>query len=345
MVNDIIYLQQNMGKGSAAMPHSSGGGSHRGGSHRRSSHSSRSYRSGSTSAIRHRVRTSYFPGARRYAYMHNDRSEYVYADYDITKKRSPLRLLALIFYIPFIITLYHIAKDSILPPKKLSTDYNTAIVIKDNINVLGDTGKLKSSLEAFYNKTGISPAVFTVHNEDWQDNYNRLENYAYDLYVNAFLDERHWLIVYSEPKEPDASFNDWYWEGMQGDDTSDILTEGKAYDFNKRLQRYLTDDSKSVSEAISLAFDEFTPEIMHNNFDPALLIILLSFLGFICIHAFFMVFYDPNRKYRNAQEIPLETSAEEPHEEKCPYCGAVYISGTTARCPNCQALLEIAEKK
>ncbi|MBQ5900652.1 MAG: hypothetical protein IIW86_02195, partial [Clostridia bacterium] len=27
------------------------------------------------------------------------------------------------------------------------------------------------------------------------------------------------------PMVPDSSFNDWYWEGMQGDDTDNIITE------------------------------------------------------------------------------------------------------------------------
>lgn len=343
----MLQFYYNVKKGSKAMPHSSGGGSHRGGSHRSRSHSSRRSHSGPSSSRRH-INTSYFPGAIRYVYMHRGTPRYVYADYDITKRRSPLRLLILILYIPFIFSFYTIIKSSMLPPKKLSADYNAEIVVKDEINVLGDTQRLKSSLEAFYDKTGISPAVFTVYNEDWQGKYDALEYYAYDLYVNAFSDEKHWLIVYSEPENPDPSFNDWYWEGMQGDDTSYILTEGKAAGFNTRLQRYLTDDSKSVSEAISLSFDELTPETMKKSVDPAMLITLLVFVGFIAVHAFFIVFYDPNRKYRNAVECPAETPAANPtssHAETCPYCGASYMSGTVARCPNCQALLEISDRK
>lgn len=340
----MLQSYYNVKKGSTVMPHSSGGGSHRGGSHHSSSHSSHRSHSGSSSQRRH-IRTSYFTGARRFVYMHRGTPQYVYADYDITKRRSPLRLLVLILYIPFIFSFYTIFKSSMLPPKKLSADYNTEIVVKDEINVLGDTARLKRSLEAFYDKTGISPAVFTVHNEDWQGKYDALEYYAYDLYVNAFPDEKHWLIVYSEPEKPDPSFNDWYWEGMQGDDTSDILNEGMTVGFNTRLQRYLTDSSKSVSEAISLSFDELTPELMHKSVDPTMLITLLVFVGFIVVHAFSMVFYDPNRKYRNAVECPLETSTANSHEETCPYCGASYMSGAVTRCPNCQALLGISDKK
>ncbi|MGN1305708.1 MAG: hypothetical protein ACI4YB_11810 [Oscillospiraceae bacterium] len=326
------------------MPHSSGGGSHGGGSHHSSSHSSHSSRSGSSSP--RRVSNVYFPGSRRFLYFdRHDQPVYAYADYDITKKRSPMRFLILLFYIPFVVALYFMAKDMILPPKKLKTDYNTAIAVRDNINVLEDTEKLKRSLQAFYDKTGISPAVFTVYNEDWQDRYSNLENYAYDLYVNAFPDEKHWLIVYSEPKEPDPEFNEWYWEGMQGDDTDPILTYDKAEIFNNKLQRYLTENSKSVSEAISFAFDELTPEIMKMEIEPASILTFVFFGGFIAFHAFFMVFYDPNKKYRNAVEYPVESPTDKLNKESCPFCGAEYIKGKDLRCPSCQALLEISENK
>lgn len=323
------------------MPHSSGGGSHSGGSH--SSHSS--HRSGSSShSSPRRVRSTYFPGSRRYVYYRNNEPSYVYADYDITKKSSPLRYFILLFYLPFVVVLFSITKNTLLPPEKLAADYNTAIVVEDNINVLGDTEGLKNSLEAFYDKTGISPAVFTVYNEEWQGKYDSLENYAYALYVNAFPDEKHWLIVYSEPENPDPSFNDWYWEGMQGDDTSDIITERKAAIFNSGMQRYLTDNSKSVSEAISLSFDKITPDIMRRNISMDSVIPLIVMGGFIFAHAFFMVFYNPNRKYRNAQLCPEEVPSAASQKETCPYCGTAYFSGSVTRCPNCQALLEVSDK-
>ena len=327
------------------MPHSSGGGSHRGGSHSSSHRSHSSRRSGSGSASGRHVRSSYFSGSRRFVYLHRNTPTYIYADYDITKKRSPLRFLMLIFYLPFILGIGLIMRGTILPPQKLSADYNTAVVVKDGINVLDDTERLKSSLENFLGKTGITPAVFTVCNEEWQGKYDSLENYAYDLYVNSFRDEKHWLIVYSEPKMPDDDFSDWYWEGMQGDDTDSILTVNTADSFTLRLQHLLTDRSVSVNDALCDSFDELSDSIMKVKIDPTAILILMIFVGFIGVHAYLMVFHDPNRKYRNAVECPIEQPAEAFHEEKCPYCGASYMSGRDTRCPSCQALLEISDKK
>ena len=206
------------------MPHSSGGGSHGGGSHHSSSSHSSSHRS-SSGGSSSRIRTSrtYFPGARRFVYYRNGVPNYVYSDTDLSKGPSKLRFLMLIFYVPFVLAAFLLISTSFGIPEKLKVDYNSQIVIQDDANVLGDTTKLGDALEDFFNTTGISPAVMTVYNSDWEDNYADLEKYAYELYVNRFYDEKHWLIVYSQPKDPDDEFNNWYWEGMQMIPTVSLL--------------------------------------------------------------------------------------------------------------------------
>lgn len=47
-------------------------------------------------------------------------------------------------------------------PHKLPQNYDYKIVVEDKANVLGNTAELRNSLVAFYNRTGISPAVITV---------------------------------------------------------------------------------------------------------------------------------------------------------------------------------------
>ena len=132
---------------------------------------------------------------------------------------------------------------------------------------------------------------------------------------------------------------------MQGDDTDSILTVNTADSFTLRLQHLLTDRSVSVNDALCDSFDELSDRIMKVKIDPTAILILMIFVGFIGVHAYLMVFCDPDRKYRNAVECPTEQPAETFHEEKCPYCGASYMSGRDTRCPSCQALLEISDKK
>lgn len=311
-----------------------GGGSHGGGSHGGSHHSSHSH-GGSGRSSRH-VRSTYFPDARRYVYYDHHRPVYVYADYDITEKRSPLRFLMLLFYLPFILFTFSMFAEAYHHPHKLPQNYDYKIVVEDKANVLGNTAELRNSLVAFYNRTGISPAVITVENSDWQGNYSDLENYAYDLYVNHFADESHWLIVYSTPDGYSSSdgFEDWYWEGMQGNDTDDVLTESVTNSFNDELQKNLTARTRyTVSSAISTSFDDLTPTVMKSKVNWAMLFTSIAILAFVCLHACLMIGINPKaRKYAKAK--PCSDAAQ---EKACEYCGYTYVVDTCTECPHCGA--------
>lgn len=241
------------------MPHSSGGGSHSGGSHSGSGFSSSSSSSGGSSA-KHIKNTS-FPGARRYVYYENYRPVYIYADYDIRKGTASGKVWSIIgsaVSLLFGIMLIALCYDK---PQKMDTSPSYHCEIKDTAGVIDDMDKVQDAIVDFYDVTGIPVEIMTVNNEDWQGGYSELEYFAYDMYVTEFDDEEHWLVVYSEPASPDPDFNDWYWEGMQGDDTDNIITVDVADDFKDLMQKYLTANSRyDVSSAIAAAFDETTPK-------------------------------------------------------------------------------------
>lgn len=223
------------------MPHSSGGGSHSGGSHSGSGFSSSSSSSGGSSA-KHIKHTS-FPGARRYVYYENYHPVYVYADYDIRKGTASGKVWSIIgsaVSLLFGIMLIALCYDK---PQKMDTSPSYHCEIKDTAGVIDDMDKVQNAIVDFYDETGIPVEIMTVNNEDWQGSYSKLEEFAYDMYVTEFDDEEHWLVVYSEPTSPDPDFNDWYWEGMQGDDTDNIITVDVADDFKDLMQKYLTANS------------------------------------------------------------------------------------------------------
>lgn len=332
------------------MPHSSGGGSHGGGSHHSSSRSS-SHRSSGGGSSRIRTSRTYFPGARRFVYYTDGVPNYVYSDTDLSKGPSKLRFLLLIVYIPFVLSAIVMIATSFGIPAKLRVDYNSQIIIQDDAHLLGDTTKLNNALEDFFNTTGIAPAVMTVYNSDWQDNYTNLEKYAYELYVNKFHDEKHWLIVYSQPQDPDDEFNNWYWEGMQGDDTDSIITSSVAYDFTDDLHKRLLIKGTSVNDAITDSFNALTPTVMKFRFEGETFGIGLFMLLFVCIHAFFMVFFRPDaKKYKGAVEVAMgeneihlaSTSAQTVtmKQAACEYCGGVYTVGSCNVCPHCGAPIQ-----
>ena len=174
-----------------------------------------------------------------------------------------------------------------------------------------------------------------MNNSDWQEHYSSLENYAYDLYVNHFEDESHWLIVYSTPNSfQNDGFEDWYWEGMQGDNTDGILTTSVTNKFNDEMQRDLTARTRyTVSSAISTSFDLITPTVMKTTIRWDLMFFAVVIIAFICLHACLMLGINPKaRKYAKAQRCP-----DTAQEVACEYCGYTYVTGTCTQCPHCGA--------
>lgn len=270
------------------MPHSSGGGSHGGGSHG-GSHGGSSH-GGSRGP---RISRTSFSGARRYSYYRHGQQRYFYADKNFKPGFHPSRLLIGLLYLPFVFGGITEIKSA-LPIVPKNYDHN--IVLNDEADVIDNEDALYVELERFMEKTGVTPSVVTVHNEAWE-NFDSLEDYAYNRYLQEFDDEMHWLIVYSEPIDPDPSFNDWYWEGMQGDDTDPVITVEKANEFNSSLYGALFDGT-DFATAVKTSFSEFTDNYSRSfnfgNMFPGLFI-----LGFVSFHAYFMLGLN-ELKYRNA---------------------------------------------
>ena len=327
------------------MPHSSGGGSHGGGSHHSSHHSSHSgsrSRGGSSFSYTPRLRTSktYFPGARTFFYYNDDnKPEFLYANMDVTKVGSgAMGLLWLIFYVPLVfifgVGMYVCMFDI---PKKLDSYPDTRIIIEDRIGVLSEQEKenLRDKFEVFRYKTNITPALITVNNETWQKNYTILENYAYDLYVNTFDDESHWLFVYSEPETPDPDFNDWYWEGMQGDDTDKVLDAGKTTKFNNNVQRNLLKKDCTVGEAFSEAVNDLSATVMDVHVNWFVLPVFIMVFTVIALSAIGTIDFHPFRAKKFKKMV--DCSGEVIKQEACEYCGGTYVVGHHTSCPYCAA--------
>ena len=322
------------------MPHSSGGGSHGGGSHGGSHHSSHrsSSRSGSSTPAR-RASSTAFAGATRYVYYRNKQPVFVYSNYDIRGKRKSsitTLILTLIFLVvPSMAILAGMIFLSGHFPKPLTMNYDTQIYIDDQIGIVKDPNGLMKSLTAFQQKTGITPAVLICPNDAWQDNYSSLEDYAYDEYVNRFSDEKHWLIVYTTSVTA-SGFDDWHWEGMQGDDTDPILDDKQTKLFTDNLHKYLLQSKQySVDQAIAQAFNDLTPGVMRKYLNwplaGCLTGIEVVFVG-MCILA-----CDPHPvrdKYYQKAEVCDPKFVD---QEECEYCGGIYIVGMHLACPYCGA--------
>ena len=330
------------------MPHSSGGGSHHsgGGSH----HSGGSHRSSGGSGGGSKSPTisrSYSSNSRyRYVYYHNRRPRYVYSDRLITNKDYGFKaifdnLIVFLFFIPFVAIGLFVMVLAFNHPKRLDDSYyNTDIVIEDNLNALNDYGKVYDAFVDFREVTGITPALITVSNDDWREDYDSLTNYAFDLYVNHFADEKHWLIVYSTSTTA-SGFDDWYFEGMQGNDTDRILTEAHTEKFNKELEQNLTARNRmTIEEAFEVTFENSLKYVMKTSVEWPLIgfgVLWLSVIG-ICMWIQFSGLVKIIMLTRRKPEMaPMARDEQESraYEIECKYCGGIYIKSDKYECPHC----------
>ena len=321
------------------MPHSSGGGNHGGGFHGGS---------GGSGGTSHRVGNTYFPGARRYVYYDRRRRipRYYYTNYDVSTQ-NPVKTSIVTFAItiPLLLLMVFAFAAADEPPSPIYDNCRYSSTIYDYADVIDNEREVLSAVNEFTDASGIKVAIVTVNNETWlSDGWfsgsksSQLEDYAYNLYVDMFGgDEYHWLIVYSEPTNPDDSFNDWYWEGMQGDNTDPILTDVKTGTFTSKVQRCLT-EGNDFGEALVSGFDKITPGLMDFYIDFENLIVCGFMSLFIFFHCYLMVFFDPDKKFRGAVELAPEQQVE----VACEYCGGKYVSGSVDRCPYCGAPARVA---
>ena len=292
------------------MAHRSGGGSHSGGHHGGGGHHSSSGRGGRNGLT---YSSSPFYNSRKFRYYdRKGRERYIYCN-GIPQKSSIVSLIiSLLFLIPLIfvgIFTLIVPLFSSASPKPLNPVYeSTDVHIMDGAGVIDNEDSLESVLQEFEDKTGISPYVMTVYDEDWK-HFDELWDYAYYIYINTFSDEQHFLIVYSEPENAaELDFVDWSWEGIQGDDTDPILTESKVDRFGNYLQNNLYWNDISVGEAFRNTFENSLSYMMErddNGDASSMLIFGVIWNIFLIIFAVSIIgsFITGNRDY---QEVPME---------------------------------------
>ena len=330
------------------MPHSSGGGSRSGGSFSGSSSSFGSSGSSGNSVSRGpRISNEYRPGYHRYVYYHNNMPMYFYSSRDITERDTRLNKGGLIMrgamILVGIILLVIFAGSWFHSPQKLPLNYDTEIRILDQADVLSDSDEalLQNTFTEFQTETGITPALLTVMPDDWQSHYNDFSRFAYESYVNLFTDESHWLFCYSG--DPSSEFDDWQWEGMQGNDTDHVLTEKQTDAFNENVQKYLYARNRyTVGEAFSQGLQELMPEAMKPSFQPNTddAFSVLAFLFVLVIGPALNIvseFKNVRAMQGKAGAVRCPTDEGSVKEDTCAYCGGIYVHGLHLQCPHCGA--------
>lgn len=321
------------------MPHSSGGGSHSSGSHSGSSSSSGSSGSSRSAAA---IRKTPFDNCHTFVNYSSGQPEYRYSDLDHLDPDKLTVPILKIFWVVIQVILLIITFCSVHIPHRVSAGHTAAdIVVVDTLGVI-NIEKLLPELEEFQEVTGVTPVVYTISNKTWNAHYTTLEAFAYDLYVNTLPDETYWLLVYSTAEESDG-WNDWYWEGMQGNDTDSVLTEQICDKFGAVVQRVLLAeaDNGDVGRAFKEAFDKITPMTSKVSLKAPVWPLIIADLAVTA--SFFTVIRAVRKRndtMRNLVPVP-ETSIEQKRaiEDRCDWCGGIYVVGTVQKCPYCGGTL------
>lgn len=311
------------------MPHSSGGGSSGGGFHSGSS-------SGSTNP--NRISRRPFPGASRYVYYDAyGTAQFLYCAGDPVKNKKRTLLSLVLFGVLTLVPIGIVLGTGLHNPKRISTSYNTNIVIKDDRNVLSgaETAELQDTFHLFFDYSGVTPAFQSVDNSLWHSHYASLSGYAYDSYLSLFSDESHWLIVYSS--DADGRTN-WAFEGMQGNDTDPVITKYLADRFNESMQTMLSDSANSVGKSLKASLEKTYPLLRETYFyvEPNMWIFMgIWELAMVCLIVASVMELQRAKLFAGAKKLEGE-----PGKVHCPNCHQEYYEGVIEYCPKCACKLE-----
>ncbi len=267
------------------MPHSSGGGFGGGGGHSGGFHSS----GGSGGSHGPRFSTRPFSGARKYSYINRYGAVCVF--YSVsrpTQKQKPIAsIVPLIFALIIVLIVGAVVIANFIPSKLSSRKCNfTGEFYADNAGIVTDVDALNESFDSFYEKTGVQPYLYTLNSSAFPSQYGdinkySLEDYAYDLYLDLFNDEGHWLIVFV--KYDSSPYYGWI--DMAGDDTDSIITSSFFNKFQQSMQTNLNAQAKSsfnYEKAIIISMDNATQNALNYN--------VTDFIPLIFISIFMLVF-------------------------------------------------------
>lgn len=233
-----------------------------------------------------------FPGSVRCRYYNRHGKECVFYYSGVPKRPNVVwavtRSVLLAALCVFVVLAFLITSI----PKRLSDDKciaseNTVFDIDDHLTSY-EEDQLKTKMNAFYEKTGVEPAVYLCNYSSIPESYfgksgarsDRdmeavIENFAYDTYLDTFDDEGHWLIVFCK-NDNNIGKSDSTWLDMAGDDTGRAVTDSLFDIFRDELQGSLKDNA-TVGEGLCNAFDVAIERSL--EFEPIILIPVVLAVG------------------------------------------------------------------
>lgn len=292
-----------------------------------------------------KIKKKYFSGSTRFVYYVQKKPRYVYADYDITQKKGPMRYITLIAFILIFILGASIFAKSIIVPKHIesSPEYDPLAVIDDEMGVLEEKASLEKVMKSFLNTTGVSPYVLIIDkgNSSLTSCRSDVSKYSRNFSLDKFVDKKHWVITYVYDEDnPKAPITDSNLGEFHGTDTNNIITSKTKEAFMANLANCLNDRSSyKISKAFEKAFTDIEPIVMNRQINTVTFVIGIVICIFSAIMGWVKFGYNKDEKYfKKAVICPSSVT-----EEKCEHCGGFYVVGTGIACPHCEALFEYTD--
>ena len=273
------------------MPHASGGGSFGGGG----------FRSGCYGRVF--LGTRYYAGSRIPIKDRNDGTDRYLGSASLAKTNKNFARSIVITTIIALFVNFFLGVGLRLSATKLDSSEYLLPVISDDAGVIADKTELDGLLNEYRELTGIVPVVYTVYEEDWKaTGANSLSQYALYKYMALTSDERHFVIVYSVPKDNTSNANKT--AAVQGNETDDIITTAMYWKFlgTVKLGTLKGDDpGKALCSAFSFAVKDANVKLNPTLGNKLLTLfdnipLMISLLAFLVIYIVLITRYVKERK-------------------------------------------------
>ena len=211
------------------------------------------------------------------------------------------------------------------PKGKVSDECAGQIVIDDRAGIVDDISALRSGMEKFEEKTGISSALFTVTESSWKKYYTGgLGVYANELMVTTYDDDCHWVFVISVAD--DGSFTYTY---VCGDDIKNYVTGTLMDGFKSELKGLSKGDA--ISDKLAASYEKLADKALGFYINVGIFIVfLVVIIAFIALG----VIVVGSVRAKEREEKAKVAAANAPKQAKCKFCGGIYDIGSSV-CPHC----------
>lgn len=199
----------------------------------------------------------YHVAGRQLDEMTNDGTEYYLEE----KSRHARTVLASVIAVSIVVTVLTgmicLASGPLTPLKRNSM---CSSEVKDSAGIIVNDREIQSKLDEYMKCTGICPVVLTAYDEDWNENYRELSDYAISCNSYIFSEQEYLIIACSISKSDAANLvqgqpvSGYDVVVLRGKNTEEIVTLSVKSKIRNTIKKDLK-NGKDLDVALSDALD------------------------------------------------------------------------------------------